>query len=432
MRCPRLMMGKKSSSVASGPHGKRPHGKRPHGKRPHGKRLHGKKAEARKKKRQRRAGKMEGVSEWERLTDDPNELRLHTTLHNGQSFNWKTCSDGHTFVGTVAGEVFALREDEHGVSFRKLHASKCKLHAKEKEKNSKGTLKNYFQLDAPLEPLYKEWTRKPGRMRIIADALPGMRVLRQDPVECLFSFLLSSNNNVVRITQLLDHMRESFGEMLLDEEELQSVHQQFGEHIFSVMELSRMRGCERAVFHSFPTLEVLAACTEEELRRMKLGYRAPWIPLAARHILQKGGRPWLFGLRQQPYEKVHEELLAFKGIGKKVADCIALFSLDQTACIPVDTHVWQIAVRDYDKDNYLQDTKSLTPTVYGKVGDRFRARFGSHAGWASQLLFSAELDPFRQRLPEKMQQDMKEWATLMKEKRAEKKRLLKAARENKD
>ena len=92
-RCPRLMMGKRSCSVASGPHGKRPHGKKAETKA---------KDKARKKKRQRRARKIEGVSEWERLTDDPNELRLHATLHNGQSFNWKTCSDGHTFVGTVA------------------------------------------------------------------------------------------------------------------------------------------------------------------------------------------------------------------------------------------------------------------------------------------------------------------------------------------
>ena len=47
-------------------------------------------------------------------------------------------------------------------------------------------------------------------------------------------------------------------------------------------------------------------------------------------------------------ELVRTKLCDFPGIGPKVADCIALFSLDQEDVIPVDTHVWQIACRDFD------------------------------------------------------------------------------------
>ena len=53
-----------------------------------------------------------------------------------------------------------------------------------------------------------------------------------------------------------------------------------------------------------------------------------------------------------------------------MADCVGLFALDQTGIIPVDTHVWQIACRDYDPG--LKDAKSLTPTVYERVGGLFR------------------------------------------------------------
>jgi hypothetical protein len=87
-----------------------------------------------------------------------------------------------------------------------------------------------------------------------------------------------------------------------------------------------------------------------------------------------------------------------------VADCIALFSCDQTDCIPVDVHVWRIACRDYDTS--LQAAKSLTPTIYERVGDLFRDKFGSHAGWAHSLLFAAELPTFRVMLPESIQNDM--------------------------
>ena len=83
---------------------------------------------------------------------------------------------------------------------------------------------------------------------------------------------------------------------------------------------------------------------------------------------------------------MQEELLGFTGVGRKVADCVALFSLDQTGAIPVDTHVWQIACRDFDVN--LVNAKSLTPKIYNRVGELFRGRFGMHAGWAHSLLFA--------------------------------------------
>lgn len=53
-------------------------------------------------------------------------------------------------------------------------------------------------------------------------------------------------------------------------------------------------------------------------------------------------------LRSKPHDEVQTALLQFPGVGRKVGDCVAVFSLDQTAAIPVDTHVWAIAVRDMD------------------------------------------------------------------------------------
>lgn len=95
-------------------------------------------------------------------------------------------------------------------------------------------------------------------------------------------------------------------------------------------------------------------------------------------LKEAGGEEFLYSLRQSDANTVQEELIKFSGIGRKVADCVALFSLDQYDAIPVDVHVEHIARRNYDPT--LVEVKSLTPTVYQRVGDIFRNRFSSHAG----------------------------------------------------
>ncbi len=86
-------------------------------------------------------------------------------------------------------------------------------------------------------------------------------------------------------------------------------------------------------------------------------------------------------------------------MGPKVADCIALMSLDQATAVPVDTHVLAIATRRYGFQ--LQGAtprspapKSLTPANYARVGTLFQGRFGPHCGWAHVVLFMADLGMF--------------------------------------
>jgi hypothetical protein len=78
-------------------------------------------------------------------------------------------------------------------------------------------------------------------------------------------------------------------------------------------------------------------------------YRAKFIVATARQLQACGGRPFLMALRREPRLHVREQLLQFAGVGPKVADCVALFSLEQHDVVPVDTHVWDIACRDFDR-----------------------------------------------------------------------------------
>lgn len=121
-----------------------------------------------------------------------------------------------------------------------------------------------------------------------------------------------------------------------------------------------------ADFYTFPELDRLCAATEEDLRGMGLGYRAKFICKSSQTVAANGGRGWLERLRAAPHEEARTALETLCGVGSKVADCVCLFSLDKTGAIPIDTHVWQISVRDFDAS--LAATKSLTPTVYARVG----------------------------------------------------------------
>jgi N-glycosylase/DNA lyase len=136
------------------------------------------------------------------------------------------------------------------------------------------------------------------------------------------------------------------------------------------------------MFYSFPTVDALAVdgvC--EELLKLKFGYRAKFIYRSACYIQsQPLGVQWLYKLRQASYEEAHQALQQLAGIGPKVADCICLMALDKLATIPVDTHIWQIALRNYGLKQ--QGFKTLTPTAYAAVRQKWQSLFGPLAGWA--------------------------------------------------
>ena len=68
------------------------------------------------------------------------------------------------------------------------------------------SIRDYFYLQVPLSPLYEEWSKADAKCQLLAQGYPGLRVLRQNPVECLFSFICSSNNNIARITLMIDRL----------------------------------------------------------------------------------------------------------------------------------------------------------------------------------------------------------------------------------
>eukprot|EP00730_Choanoeca_flexa_P000978 TRINITY_DN10425_c0_g1_i4.p1 TRINITY_DN10425_c0_g1~~TRINITY_DN10425_c0_g1_i4.p1 ORF type:complete len:434 (+),score=82.35 TRINITY_DN10425_c0_g1_i4:144-1445(+) len=324
-----------------------------------------------------------------------NQVNLNYSLQCGQSFAWRQIQESF-YCGSIDGVAYLCRQSEDTAFYHCL-ADSCEADKAER------ALKAYFQLDTCLVSLYQTWSAADKRLAAIAACVPGVRVLQQPPFECLISFICSSNNNIARITQMLDKLR---------------IH--YGNH------LTTFQGLD---LHSFPTLTQLSKATEAELRAMGFGYRAKFIVQSCAKLEELGGEAYLLALRNKTAVEVRTALIQLAGIGPKVADCIALFSLDQTDVIPVDTHVWQIALRDYDSS--LSEAKSLTPKVYQRVGELFRSRFGKHAGWAHSLLFAAELPLFASLLPSALVKEMAAFKQKEKDLKAEKKRLKQAVKTKK-
>lgn len=151
----------------------------------------------------------------------------------------------------------------------------------------------------------------------------GVRILRQDIWEMIVSFLISQQNNIVRIRRCIENICEAYG--------------------------NPVKNGRGEVYFTFPEPEALAGLEEDALKACNLGYRSKYVVRAARSVAEGG-----FDLEQLgtlPYEKAKEELLKLFGVGVKVADCICLFGLHHLEAFPVDTHISQ-ALKKYYGDGF--------------------------------------------------------------------------------
>ncbi|XP_060787525.1 N-glycosylase/DNA lyase isoform X2 [Neoarius graeffei] len=276
--------------------------------------------------------------------------------------------------GKKLKEVADVKKEEEETSLFMLTS--------EQDGKDEEVLRDYFQLHVKLEDLYKEWSDADPHFSHTGKIFSGVRMLRQDPVECLFSFICSSNNHISRIQGMIERLCSALGTPIC---ELDGTH-----------------------YHDFPSMEALAESNvEAQLQQLGFGYRARFLQQSAHLIMSSHGPKWLHTLRNTPYLQARGALLTLPGVGPKVADCVCLMSLDKSEAVPVDTHVWQIARRDYSCATGSRP-KTLTDKVYKEIGDFFRKLWGSYAGWAHSVLFCADLKKF---------QKLKEIPTIKEEKK---------------
>lgn len=295
----------------------------------------------------------------------PHELRLETSLKCGQSFRWiQTPAREDGSIGyrcALKNRVVTLFQTESEISYTSVFPDSFIG-----PDDTQQVLHDYLNLDVQLTELYRFWSsRDPHFERVSPDFL-GLRMLRQDPLENLLSFICSSNNNISRITQMVQNLCRHYGR-----------------------EIATLDG---QTYYDFPELPSLMHTTlTEELRALGFGYRAKFISATA-HQLAKLPEDYLATLRTQSYADAHVALMQFTGVGAKVADCVCLMSLDKHEAVPIDTHVLQIAQRDY---KFRGKGSSMTKVLYNQIKEYFIELWGPYAGWAHSVLFAADLKAFK-------------------------------------
>lgn len=305
------------------------------------------------------------------------------------------------------GRILSLRQDADYLHFRATYPpvttalptpppSNAPSGATE-EDDTLALVKHYFNLAPDLGQLYEQWAASDANFKKRAPKFTGIRILRQDAWEALIGFICSSNNNISRISGMVHNLCLHYGPLI--------------------------GSIDDVAYHDFPTPDALSGPNvEAHLMKLGFGYRAKYIAKTARMVSEDKGLKWLdslsnpecppFGVEEKPagdmleggregYRQAHEELLALHGVGPKVADCVCLFGLGWSESVPVDTHVWQIAQRDYRFGKGKHS--SLTAATYAAIGNLFRKLWGKEAGWAHSVLFTADLKAFSDRVVAKVE-----------------------------
>ncbi len=271
---------------------------------------------------------------------DKFEINIDDTINSGQVFLWKK-----------------IDSKWYGVDGKKILILKDKLDVKSKN------IHNFFRFDDDFQGIKKQLS-KDRVMKKAINNFPGMRILRQDPFQCYISFIVSSNSNIPNIQTRLQKLSQKFGEkMIVDKNE----------------------------FFLFPKPEKLANASINEIAKCGLGYRTKYVKEAA--IAVNKGMIDFPSLKKQDYQEARDSLCQVFGIGKKVADCILLFSLDKLEAVPLDRWVLRILQKYYSKEFQIS-TKTITEKTYDELHNKIVDHFGEYAGYGQQFLFKNERDSF--------------------------------------
>lgn len=228
---------------------------------------------------------------WRIIPCKIDHLRLDIVLASGQSFRWRQTAENE-WSGVVKGNVWTLKQDDLNLYYRvyeNKNAVSSASGGKTKKANAKidstkdhntNILRDYFQLHVDILKLYKKWSDTDNYFNKISSQFSGIRALRQDPVDNLFSFICSSNNNISRITGMVEKLCSIYGEKIAEVDGLQ--------------------------YYNFPNVTALACDgVEQQLREQGFGYRAKYISQSAK-IIQDKGIDWLYGLRNVSYDKARQ------------------------------------------------------------------------------------------------------------------------------
>ena len=271
------------------------------------------------------------------------------TLCCGQVFSWD--KRGDWWYGVAGDRVFKVRQV--GGKFEYANVDEA-------------FVISYFGLDQDLQKI-ADAVNKDVHIAKALHEYWGLRLIRQDPWECLVSYICATYKSIPAIKHMLNNLAKKFGtKKVLD-------------------------GYE---FYTFPQCETLASATEADLASCGLGYRAKYLVATSKMVHAQNFD--LSALRKLPYAEAKKALMVFPGVGAKVADCVLLFSLGKTEAFPVDVWVKRVILNHYGDKlppellEKLTKQESLSSSNYERLNAFGRGYFGQYAGYAQEYLYHYE------------------------------------------
>lgn len=213
---------------------------------------------------------------------------LKDTLECGQFFHFTKVMD--TYLVQSFNRLFSLYQKGDLLFYEGVEES---------------FLIRFFRLDEDLELIYENIDQDPVIHQAI-QKYQGMRLIRQDPWECLISFLCSSAKSISHIRSIIEVLCKCSGKKIF-----------FGNH----------------TGYGFPEPRCIE--TPHQLGTVRAGFRTNYLVKAYRTM----DRGHLLSLKGLSYKEARERLMSLPGVGKKVADCTLLYSLDFLEAFPMDTWI---------------------------------------------------------------------------------------------
>ncbi|MDD1746313.1 MAG: hypothetical protein LUQ16_00965 [Methanomassiliicoccales archaeon] len=259
---------------------------------------------------------------------DLGRIDLDHTLSCGQAFRW--WKEGDAWLGVIDGRK--VRLEQRG---RRVEVESELPHAR---------IESYFRADDDYESIIKEISKE----RYVASLVrrfPGLRLLRQDPWECSASYILATFSNIPRIKGMIERICALYGEEI------------------------------EPGLHAFPGPKSIAE-NGERAETCGLGFRCKRFVEFAARVDQ--GEVDFSRLKAAGYAEAHRSLVRLEGIGDKVADCVAIFSLDHLEAFPIDVRIGRTLKERYGVSG-----------PYSKVSAFARSHFGSYAGYSQEFIYYA-------------------------------------------
>ena len=264
-------------------------------------------------------------------------VNLDLTIRSGQLFHWTKIAN-NTFKIIIRRTVIKANQINENIIKVEIKGEKLD------EEKLRTTLGLNIERQKLLTILKKD--------KLISQIIPsyeGLTIMKQDPYECLISFLTSAVSNIPRIMLNLNELRGETGTLIMESNE-----------------------------KSLPSAKDIVCIGEKKLRHIGLGYRSKFIYLTCNKLVEEQISLATWG------KKTNTELLAlltqFPGVGRKIAECVMLFGFGRLSAFPVDVWVQRGLI------HLMPTLKVLSPVDLSEWGTN---RWGDAAGIAQQIVFCA-------------------------------------------